>query len=312
MNIDDNILKKIEILKTKLDECKHNLSLEEVLADRKLTEKIEQQKNKIQEIVDKFGEFENLQKQYANMTNDELTYFEKEFGSQEVVLENAYQKFLMALSNYESSTQSITIEITNKKGDCEKLANIVLSGFSAFCKINNFDCQITKNDNSGFQLNITGKNCFEIFKHENGIHKAESTEVLVLVYPAIEQCNATFDERDLKIDMYRSNGAGGQNVNKVSTAIRIKHLPTGIVTTCQDERSQFQNKERALKNLKEKVIDYINKANLNLLEKQRKKYTNMEVVKVYDYKSNTITNQNTKEKFDLEQFLKGKSAFKII
>ena len=59
MNIDDNILKKIEILKTKLDECKHNLSLEEVLADRKLTEKIEQQKNKIQEIVDKSGDYEN-------------------------------------------------------------------------------------------------------------------------------------------------------------------------------------------------------------------------------------------------------------
>lgn len=312
MQIDDKVLKKIESIYKRHKQLEDDLTLEEVLTDRKLTAKIEKEKTSLQEIIDKYENFVNLQKQYKDMSEEEMTYFEKEFGSIENNLESAYQKVILALSDLHGENENITIEIVCKSGDCAKLAKDICDGYIAFCKNNGFDIDIESLGKAGFQLQIGGNNCFGIFKNETGIHKTDYCEILVVVYPAIKKQEVSFGENDIKIDIFRSNGAGGQNVNKVSTAVRIKHLATGIVVTCQDERSQFQNKERALKNLKEKVTQYVNNNFDKTLEKQRKKYFNAEPVKFYNYNNGIVTIQKTKEKFDLQKFLNGKSGMKII
>ena len=304
MRIDDKILKKINALIKEFEQCENDLCLEEVLMDSALSSCLEKRINQITPIKTQYENYLALIQIYneiKKISNDKNNEFIKVKKDIKIKIEEL-TKMVLTL---DAETEKATIEITHSSKQSKKLATDILSGYQNYCKNNQYEIATSKQSENCYRLDIIGKNCFKQFVGENGYHNADGCSVFVFVYPSISKSVASFEDKDIKIDVYRSNGAGGQNVNKVSTAIRMTHLPTNIVVTCQDERSQFQNRQRAYANLREKVNKYFDNNYEKELQKSKKKYTNKFVVKKYDYNNMTITNVSTKQNISLQDFVDG-------
>lgn len=154
-------------------------------------------------------------------------------------------------------------------------------------------------------LNVSGKSIYGDLKYESGVHRVQrvpkteangrvhTSAASVAVFPEAEDFDIEINEGDLKIDVFRSGGAGGQNVNKVETAIRITHLPTNTVVQCQDERSQIKNKMKAMKVLRSRLYEYELAKRDQELVSQRKKMVKSgdrsDKIRTYNFPQNRLT-----------------------
>ena len=303
MGMDENIAKKLDILIKEYEHCLNDLGLEEVLIDSTLCKRLEKRINQIAPIKTQYEKYLTLVAEYNTIknsaTNESNNLTAVESNIKYVINEISKLIFLL-----DAESEKASIEIGPILNGAESFAEDILNGYKNYCKNNQYEFKVLESENF-YKFDIIGKNCLKRFLQENGIHKANGYAIFVLVYPYVSKEIASFDEKDIKIDVYRSNGAGGQNVNKVSTAIRMTHLPTNIIVNCQDERSQFQNRERAYANLKQKVNDFLSNEYDKKIKAEKKKYTNKNVIKKYDYQNNTITNVLSKERIDFQDFIKG-------
>lgn len=151
----------------------------------------------------------------------------------------------------------------------------------------------------GGAITLSGAGAYEALKYENGIHKAVGINAgaTVIALKSEPRKSVEISDKDLRIDLFHSGGAGGQNVNKVETAVRITHLPTGVVVTCQDERSQLKNKERALETLRER-LEELNKKQSEVSYAKRKKEALSAAkkagrIRIYDFSCGIITDSRS-------------------
>ncbi len=171
-------------------------------------------------------------------------------------------------------------------------------------------------------LGVSGNNVYGDLKYESGVHRVQrvpategsgrihTSAASVVVMPEAEDVEVEIGPDDLRIDVYRAGGHGGQNVNKVETAIRITHIPTGIVVQCQDERSQFKNKQKAMKILRARLYDNMVQQRDSEIATKRKTMVRSgdrsDKIRTYNYPQNRVTDHRINYTiYDLHSLLDG-------
>ena len=171
-------------------------------------------------------------------------------------------------------------------------------------------------------MNVSGKDAYKQLKFESGVHRVQrvpetesqgrvhTSTATVAVLPEAEDIEVEIKDEDIRVDVYRSSGAGGQKVNKTETAIRITHFPTGIVVTCQDERSQLKNKDKAFKVLRSRLYDYYNSQNQTAYDEHRKSLVGRgdrsERIRTYNFPQGRVTDHRIGlSLFSLDSFIMG-------
>ena len=313
------MIDRLEATLEKYNSLTEELSKPEVLSDVKKMTSLSKEQASLADIIEKYKEYKKVvsdindakemldDKEMAAFAKEEISRLETEKENLEKELE------VLLLPKDPNDDKNTIVEIRGAAGGDEAnlFAGDLFEMYSRYAENMGWKIEIinavegTSGGYSQIEFMVKGENVYSKLKYESGTHRVQrvpSTEsqgrvhtstATVAVLPEVEDIDIEIKDSDIRVDVYRSSGAGGQGVNTTDSAVRITYLPTNTVVTCQNERSQLKNKEQAMKLLKSKIYeDLQKKQNAEIEDERRSKIgtgDRAEKIRTYNYPQNRVT-----------------------
>lgn len=313
------MFERLNAIVNRFNELQTELTNPEIISDYNKLKVLSKESSDLEEVVKKYQEYKDTETALADakelMKDEELKEMATlEYEELKNKLENLTKELeILLVPKDENDGKNVIMEIRGAAGGDE--ANIFAGDlyrmYTYYAEKNGWKIEElhalegTSGGYSQVEILIKGEDVYKKLKYESGSHRVQRVPVTetqgrvhtstatVLVMPEVETANIELKESDIKMDVYHSSGAGGQSVNTSNSAVRLTHIPTGIAVTCQVERSQLKNRERAMNMLKIKINDEIrNKEEQELGEARKNKIgtgDRSEKIRTYNYPQNRVT-----------------------
>ena len=334
------MFEKLQLMEKRLDELNQKLSDPNVVNDTKQYAELMREHKQLTPIIEKFKEYcsaknnfdeakelldaGGLDKELKEMAQAELE------ESKELMEKFTNELKIMLLPHDPNDDKNVIIEIRGGAGgeEASLFANSLYRMYTMYAEKKHWKLEILNENETGLggykeiSFMITGKGVYSRLKFESGVHRVQrvpdtessgrihTSTATVAVLPVVEDVEIEINPADIKMEVFRSSGAGGQHINKTSSAVRLIHEPTGIVVECQTERSQFQNRDNAMKMLRTKLYEIEKQKQDSEIANSRKSQVGSgdrsEKIRTYNYPQGRITDHRIGMSiYQMENFLNG-------
>lgn len=334
------MFERLQAVEDRYDRLNEMLSDPEIVSDMNKLRTYSKEQSDLQDTVDAYREYKDVTMQYDNakeMLDEPLDDEMKELVKMEIAelddqIEALEAKLkLLLVPKDPNDDKNVIMEIRGAAGGDEAalFAGSLYRMYSRFAEMNNWRVEVmdsSPTELGGFKeiiFMISGKGAYSKLKYENGAHRVQrvpetesggrihTSTATAAVLPEAEEVEIQIHDKDVRTDTFASSGPGGQSVNTTMSAVRLTHLPTGITVSCQDEKSQIKNKEKAMKVLRARVYDkFMQEAQAEYDEKRKSAVgtgDRSERIRTYNFPQNRVTDHRiglTIQKLD--QIIEGK------